>query len=237
MNAADMRETRAREQEMINRRAFAEQRAQSQDAATRSVWDAAMHGVGPDRIRALLNLAVAEAADAQAIIEGGGEEYVALCFVVGVIVVDLCCGAVVVDSPDIVLERVRPLEEIAAGVGTAPVSKAYWHVNCANELGESPLHVAAWRGHLAVVRALLQDGAEVNLVDSCASGITPLIESVRGGHREVVRQCGCVCVLGWGGVGWGNKQLANNVHLGGLLYAGQGTTEGRRGRGGPGLWW
>ncbi|GMF46501.1 unnamed protein product [Phytophthora fragariaefolia] len=52
--------------------------------------------------------------------------------------------------------------------------------------GDSLLHVAAWNGWEEHVRLLIDEGAEVNLVDSSASHRTPLHEACRAGHARVV---------------------------------------------------
>lgn len=47
-----------------------------------------------------------------------------------------------------------------------------------------PLHVAAWRGHKDVVRALLDHGADANATDDIG---TPLDRAEEGGHPEVAK--------------------------------------------------
>ncbi|XP_010670208.1 potassium channel SKOR isoform X2 [Beta vulgaris subsp. vulgaris] len=49
--------------------------------------------------------------------------------------------------------------------------------------GRVPLHVAASRGHEAIVLFLIQEGADVNILDDF--GNTPLLEAVKNGHDEV----------------------------------------------------
>ena len=142
----------------------AERRQARHDAAVHSVWDAAMHGVTRDRANVLLNVAIADAAKTAAAEEKAN-------------------GVPVEAVPP----SGRPVHDLSAGVGTAPDSRSLYHVDVANEVGESPLHVAAWRGQAAVVAALLAHGADVNLVDTVYSKTTPLHEAVRGGYRDVVK--------------------------------------------------
>jgi len=152
----------ARREARQGRERFSTRRSARHDAAIHSVWDAAMHGTSRERAQVLLNVALADAAQTAAA-EAGGEEV------------------------EVVPGGVRPPQELSAGVGTAPNSKALYHIDVANEVGEAPLHVAAWRGHVHVVQALLDSGADVNVVDTVYSMATPLHEAVRGGYRECVK--------------------------------------------------
>ncbi|KAE9005924.1 hypothetical protein PF004_g9978 [Phytophthora fragariae] len=52
--------------------------------------------------------------------------------------------------------------------------------------GDSLLHVAAWNGWEEHVRLLIEEGADVNLIDCSASLRTPLHEACRAGHSRVV---------------------------------------------------
>ena len=52
----------------------------------------------------------------------------------------------------------------------------------------SPLHAAAWRGDVALVQQLVQQGADVNTPD--AAGFTPLYWAAQGGHRIGPHLCG-----------------------------------------------
>jgi ankyrin repeat protein len=51
--------------------------------------------------------------------------------------------------------------------------------------GYSPLHGAAWQGHVEVVRALLDFGAPVNAQDG--EGYTPLHKAAWRGHEQIAR--------------------------------------------------
>lgn len=69
-----------------------------------------------------------------------------------------------------------------AGVQLLLKSKA--RVDARDRQGRTALHVAAYAGHIEIVIALLEAGADPALAD--AQGRTPLMEAVRGGHVEVV---------------------------------------------------
>jgi len=58
------------------------------------------------------------------------------------------------------------------------VNKRDWH-------GEAPLHLAAWRGLIKPVEALVERGADINAHDF--SGRTPFMISLRAGHTEVAQ--------------------------------------------------
>ena len=55
-------------------------------------------------------------------------------------------------------------------------------VNQVNELGESPIHIAAWKGRPEDVRWLLENGADINQKGDF--GMTPLHYAYMGGKRE-----------------------------------------------------
>ncbi len=57
-------------------------------------------------------------------------------------------------------------------------------VNTANKYGVSALGLAAERGHVAIVRLLVERGADVNIVDSFY-GSTPVDFALRGGHLGI----------------------------------------------------
>ncbi|QOJ78954.1 ankyrin repeat domain-containing protein [Infirmifilum lucidum] len=59
------------------------------------------------------------------------------------------------------------------------------HVNTRDKHGETPLHHAAWMGHLDVAELLLDRGAEVDARDNYGS--TPLHHAARGGRLKVVK--------------------------------------------------
>nr|5AQB_A Chain A, 3G61_DB15V4 [synthetic construct] len=56
-------------------------------------------------------------------------------------------------------------------------------VNALDEVGWTPLHLAAW-GHLEIVECLLKNGADVNAAD--IDGYTPLHLAAFSGHLEIV---------------------------------------------------
>jgi ankyrin repeat protein len=58
-------------------------------------------------------------------------------------------------------------------------------INATVNNGNTPLHQAAYRGHLGVVELLIVHGAEVNRRTN--SGVTPLDWAKRNGHSAVVR--------------------------------------------------
>jgi outer membrane protein assembly factor BamB len=68
-------------------------------------------------------------------------------------------------------------------------------VNSANKYGVSALGFAAERGHFAVVRLLVERGADVNAIDSFY-GSRPVDFALRGGHLEIA-----VYLLERGGLG------------------------------------
>lgn len=71
---------------------------------------------------------------------------------------------------DFLLERGARVDAMPAGLG------AVW----------TPLHFAAFRGHLSAVRLLAEEGANLNLKDS-AHHLSPLAWAERENHGEVVR--------------------------------------------------
>ncbi|MHC4201279.1 MAG: ankyrin repeat domain-containing protein [Planctomycetota bacterium] len=87
---------------------------------------------------------------------------------------------------------------LAAGCGPSLLDAAYFgrteeaerlleegaDVGARTEGGDTPLHVAADKGHADIVRALLAHGAEISARDS--QGDTPLHAGANRGHRAVV---------------------------------------------------
>ncbi len=58
-------------------------------------------------------------------------------------------------------------------------------VNAMDQDGWMPLHWAAWEGHEAVAKLLLEKGANVNI--AIHDGITPLHFAAEGGHEAIVK--------------------------------------------------
>ncbi|XP_070708088.1 ankyrin repeat and SOCS box protein 3 [Pempheris klunzingeri] len=71
----------------------------------------------------------------------------------------------------------------AAGAGSPRGCRAF--VNSLTHEGESACHLAAQRGHLAVVRLLLKAHTNINQLTNDLS--CPLYAAVDGGHKEVVK--------------------------------------------------
>jgi uncharacterized protein len=80
----------------------------------------------------------------------------------------------------------EPMLCIAARNGYARTAQALLafkaHPNIPNAYGDTPLMLAALRGHLDTVRVLQAAGADVN-----RRGWTPLIYAATGGHDDIVR--------------------------------------------------
>ena len=79
---------------------------------------------------------------------------------------------------------------VAAMEGNLPVLKAYLSgdrnlLNGRNESGLTPLHLAAWKGHADVVKFLLDQGADPNVVEN--SGDTPLHYAASWGFVDCAR--------------------------------------------------
>ena len=65
--------------------------------------------------------------------------------------------------------------------------KEGYQPNLFDELGNTPLHYAAMRGHLDVLHVLLAAGADVNAHDESVIGNTPLGEVARTCSFEVTK--------------------------------------------------
>jgi hypothetical protein len=57
-------------------------------------------------------------------------------------------------------------------------------INTVNHAGQTPLHLAAHQGNTAVTKILLEQGAEVDVVETTA-GYTPLHYAARHGHTDL----------------------------------------------------
>lgn len=78
-------------------------------------------------------------------------------------------------------------------------------VNARRNAGDTPLHHAAYGGHLEAIKALLRAGADVNAQKG--DGITPLLMAAAKEREEVVEvrlegRSVCVVCAGGVGVGW-----------------------------------
>ena len=58
-------------------------------------------------------------------------------------------------------------------------------VNCQNAMGDTPLHLAAYRGHYEICRRLLQAGASANLVNH--KNKTAIDEADNVKHHKIVK--------------------------------------------------
>jgi ankyrin repeat protein len=68
--------------------------------------------------------------------------------------------------------------------GIAPANKA--DVNAKDQLGETPLTEAAFKGHAAILKALIGAGADRDAITSDA-GLTTLMFAIRGGNVDAVK--------------------------------------------------
>jgi ankyrin repeat protein len=55
------------------------------------------------------------------------------------------------------------------------------------DLPSTPIHAAAWKGDIEAIRALVKEGADINVPD--ALGGTPLYWAARGGHPVGPHRC------------------------------------------------
>ena len=69
------------------------------------------------------------------------------------------------------------------GVVRLLVEEANAEVNKVNGKNQTPINIAAYKGHLGVVRFLLSKGADCTIKDQW--GDTPLASARAGGHAEV----------------------------------------------------
>ena len=70
---------------------------------------------------------------------------------------------------------------LLVAVTTTAACSMFW------EVPSTPLHDAAWKGDVAAIRALVQNGADVNAGDDI--GATALYWAARGGHPAGWHQC------------------------------------------------
>jgi ankyrin repeat protein len=72
-----------------------------------------------------------------------------------------------------------------AQAGNVVTGPRVWDVDLENKAAETPLHLAAAGGHIAVVRVLLREGADVDGLDT--TGDTPLLRAVANERAETVK--------------------------------------------------
>ena len=76
------------------------------------------------------------------------------------------------------------------------------------EGSRTPLHTAAWAGHIEVLLILLAAGSDPNAIDLTSSRTTPLMEAARAGHADA---CGVLIVHG-ADVSRGDVQGSTALH-------------------------
>lgn len=86
-------------------------------------------------------------------------------------------------SPDSEDPLFIALRELSLKVAEALIAWPKTQVETRNKVDESPLMMAALKGHLAAVRRLIARDADVN-----KTGWTPLHYAATGGHVEVIRE-------------------------------------------------
>ena len=59
-------------------------------------------------------------------------------------------------------------------------------VNGPNDIGNMPLHLAAFEGHTELVGLLIENGADLNVLGAGGFGQTPISRAVVGGHADVI---------------------------------------------------
>ena len=72
-----------------------------------------------------------------------------------------------------------------ARLGNVVTGPEIWDDDRGNDVGETPLHVAARASHAAVIKLLLENGADVNAIDD--QQMTVLKHAVYGGEVVAVR--------------------------------------------------
>ena len=65
------------------------------------------------------------------------------------------------------------------------MQKLTWIINVPFQDGTTPLHLAAFKGHPAMLSLLLANGADANS-ENC-DGQTPLFEAAAAGHADAIR--------------------------------------------------
>lgn len=68
-------------------------------------------------------------------------------------------------------------------------------VNPQTSSGDSPCHLAAYRGFAEVVQILVEAGADVNLHNNKRH--TPIDEASNAGHYTIAKYLSAVSELGW----------------------------------------
>ncbi len=153
-------------------------------------YGSALHAAARDGRQEMVNLLLEYGADVNA--QGGrfgnALQAAAACGHLNMIELLLNCGADATIQPKIA-DR-RSLLHIGVTSGNPAILEtlcgagAHVHLNTQDEFGQTPLHTAVVKGHVAMVGYLLEKGASPDVED--LSGTTPLQLAIRHQSREIV---------------------------------------------------